>query len=89
MGDASPGPPGSYFFDSSGDHFGYFWYFYDQVLLRPSLLDFWRERDLILPTSDGVVNFLKDDGTPDRNNFSDHLPLVFRLNVSIRDDENE
>jgi hypothetical protein len=85
-GDGTPGPPGSYFYRPSGRLAGYFWHYFDQVLVRPALLDDWQDDALSLPTSDGMVNFLKGDGTPNGGEFSDHLPLIFSLNVRLDDE---
>ena len=53
----------------------------DQVLLRPALLDFFRNEDLKILTTDGVTRFLTDRGLPNATAVSDHLPLLFRLNL--------
>jgi len=79
MGDRTNGPPGTYFYRSA-DHECFFWNCFDQVLVRPDLLDRWREDDLEILTTDGTVNFLTErDGVPGGSNGSDHLPLLFRL----------
>jgi hypothetical protein len=82
FGDGNPGPPGSYFYRPSGRLAGYFWHFFDQVLIRPDLLANWQDDALSLPTTDGMVN----DGTPNRDDLSDHLPLVFQLNVRLNNE---
>jgi hypothetical protein len=56
-GDSSAGPPGTYFYEPSG-HVGYFWHLFDQVLLRPDLLRFFRNESLCILTEDGQRSFL-------------------------------
>lgn len=82
FGDATPGPPGSYYYSGGGATSRYFWHTFDQVLLRPSLLSAWQDHYLLRPTDDGVVNFLTKTGVPDKR-ISDHLPLIFRLDLDI------
>ena len=38
FGDAGPAPPGTYF-RNKGEDVNYFWHMFDQVLVRPALLD--------------------------------------------------
>ena len=79
FGDGSPGPPGTYY-RWRAEHDCAFWYMFDQVLLRPELLPFFRNPDLEILTSDGVNSFLTADGAPNRTIASDHLPVLIRLN---------
>lgn len=79
-GDGTPGPAGTYYRDSS-DHHDYFWNMFDQVLVRPDLLPFFRNRDLEILAEDGVASLLDAEGRPDATNISDHLPLLFKLNL--------
>ena len=58
-----------------------FWHIPDQLLLRPELLDYWQDDYLWVLTNVGGQSIIKRDGTPDKANFSDHLPLLFRLDV--------
>lgn len=82
LGDASPGPPGTYYYTGGGEKSRLYWHTFDQVLLRPSLLDAWHDSNLIQPLGDGVIDFLTRNGIPDKN-ISDHLPLICRLNVDL------
>ena len=83
LGDASPGPPGSYYYSSGGSASRYFWHTFDQVLLRPGLLSVWKDEYLIRPTGDSVVNFLTKTGVPNKKT-SDHLPLIFKLDLDLK-----
>ncbi len=76
LGDRTPGPPGTYYRTSS-ETVNYFWNAYDQVLLRPALMD-WLS-DLQIMTTDGVNSLVTSSGLPDAATGSDHLPLIFRL----------
>jgi hypothetical protein len=73
-------PPGTCYFGASESKW-YYWNMLDQVLLRPALLPFFRNRDLKILTTDGTTSFLNARGLPDSEAVSDHLPLLFRLNL--------
>ena len=59
----------------------YYWNMYDQVLLRPDLLPYFRNRNLKIVISDGETSLLNQKGLPNRSLASDHLPLLFQLAV--------
>ncbi|MGO9117708.1 MAG: hypothetical protein ACLQPD_08865 [Desulfomonilaceae bacterium] len=80
LGDASIGPPGTYYYNDSA-HNVLFWNMFDQVLVRPALLDRFHNVDLEVLTGDGSVSFLTPRGLPDSNLASDHLPILFRLQL--------
>ncbi|MFN0107787.1 MAG: endonuclease/exonuclease/phosphatase family protein [Blastocatellia bacterium] len=80
FGDGSEGPAGSYYYAKSG-HETYFWNIFDQVLLRPALLPYFRNDDLKILTSDGVETLLTERGLPDDKAGSDHLPIMFKLHL--------
>lgn len=80
LGDAAPGPPGTYFYNSS-KQVTYFWNTFDQVLLRPTLLSSFNESDLEVITKAGSQSLLTDSGIPNVSLASDHLPILFRLNL--------
>lgn len=78
FGDRTPGPPGSHYWRSSVLH-NPFWGILDQVLVRPAIME--RLVDLRILETDGQHSFLAADGTPDKEHMSDHLPVLFRLNI--------
>lgn len=80
FGDAAEGPPGSYYY-ASAEHKTYFWNLFDQVLLRPDLLPLFRNDDLKILSGHSTQSFLSARGTPDSSVVSDHLPLLFKLNL--------
>ncbi|MCB0060675.1 MAG: hypothetical protein KDE19_01115, partial [Caldilineaceae bacterium] len=80
LGDLSPGPAGTFFWNPSG-HSSYYWHSFDQVLIRPDLLDTFDPSMLQVLDSDGSKSLLSQNGIPDKAWASDHLPLLFRLEI--------
>ncbi len=81
FGDATRGPAGTYHYSSS-QPVRMAWNMFDQVLLRPELLPFFRIEELEILTSDGQDSFLTNQsGVPGAKGGSDHLPIVFKLNL--------
>ena len=80
FGDRSDGLAGTYYYDKSG-HVNYYWNIFDQVLLRPELIKFFIDQKLKILISDGNSSLLNSNGIPDCNHFSDHLPILFSLEV--------
>jgi len=78
FGDRTSGPPGTYYLRSSKP-VNYFWNVYDQVLLRPALMDRLTRLEVLL--HDGERSLLTPAGLPDRTAASDHLPIWFALDV--------
>jgi exonuclease III len=78
FGDALDGPPGTYYYER-GEHVEYFWHMFDQVLIRPELLDCFRNESLQILTAVGDESLVSKSGRPGRRGTSDHLPIVFRL----------
>jgi endonuclease/exonuclease/phosphatase family metal-dependent hydrolase len=73
-------PPGTCYFPAAESRW-YYWNIFDQVLLRPSLLPWFNNKDLQIVTGDGTTRLINADGLPDSVSLSDHLPILFRLNV--------
>jgi hypothetical protein len=80
LGDETEGPPGTYY-DQRSKHVCFFWNMFDQVLLRPELLPFFRNEEMKILTEDGDESFVNQTGLPDDSIASDHLPILFRLNL--------
>jgi endonuclease/exonuclease/phosphatase family metal-dependent hydrolase len=78
FGDGSPGPAGTYY-HSRSEHRVYFWNMYDQILVRPALLDRFKLDDLLILEHTGEQALLTAAGRPNRRVGSDHLPILFRL----------
>jgi endonuclease/exonuclease/phosphatase (EEP) superfamily protein YafD len=80
FGDRSSGPAGTYYVDRS-EHISYFWNMFDQVLIRPDLLNAFRNETLSIVTKVGGTTLVTPNGVPDRRVASDHLPLLFQLDL--------
>jgi len=81
FGDNSIGPPGTYYYRGTTQTV-YFWNIFDQVLLRPDLLPFFRDEDLKIITKIEDVSLLSSSGLPDKSAGSDHLPILIRLSLN-------
>jgi endonuclease/exonuclease/phosphatase family metal-dependent hydrolase len=78
LGDESDGPTGTYY--RSADHVAdYYWHTFDQVLLRPSLLPFYKKDNLKILTQIAGKSLLGSVGP--KRSISDHLPLLFSLDT--------
>lgn len=80
FGDRPDRPPGSYYY-AKGRPVTRFWHLFDQVLLRPGLLPAFRNETLHILTEDGIQSFLNPRGIPDPASASDHLPILFSLDL--------
>ena len=80
MGDNSAEALGTYF-RGGGSYVHYFWHTFDQVLLRPSLLESFREEELRVVQSVGRHSLLAKNGLGIDRRVSDHLPILFKLNT--------
>jgi hypothetical protein len=77
FGDTGNKPCGTYYYDKA-EHVNYFWHIFDQVLLRPDLLNGFSD-DVRILTMAGSTPLLDRNGRPDGDNASDHLPILFSL----------
>lgn len=68
--------PGTYYYERA-ESVNYFWNVYDQVLVRPALLEGFDPKSLRVLTSAGGSELLDASGRP---NSSDHLPVSFGIN---------
>lgn len=86
LGWHSPGPRGSSYYDASGEHVNYYWNLLDQVLIRPSLIDRFSDKDdlAIIETLDKGTTLTDRHGLPDKAHHSDHLPIFFRIDLTLR-----
>lgn len=80
FGDPDRTPPGTYYCSDSS-HICHFWYMFDQVLLRPALLEYFKPENLKIISSIGSKSLAKTDGTPDSKIASDHFPLIISLDI--------
>ncbi|KAA6345248.1 hypothetical protein EZS27_007178 [termite gut metagenome] len=59
----------------------YYWNLYDQVLIRPDLINYFNDAGLDIVTQIGSTNLLTERKLIDHKNISDHLPIKFELNI--------
>lgn len=59
----------------------YFWHMFDQVLIRPELLSIFKTEELKILTSGSVTSLVTAKGMPKRSVASDHLPILFQLDL--------
>jgi hypothetical protein len=78
LGDESIGPSGTYYFNSSSP-INYFWHTFDQVLMRPDLLEIFDPTGLHVVSCLAEQSLLRGQGID--TSVSDHLPLVVRLDI--------
>jgi hypothetical protein len=81
LGDYPSGPPGTYYYSSSRQ-VNFFWNMFDQVIIRPELLEFFDQGSLRILTLAGSTNLLNSSGVPDTKISSDHLPIMFGLELT-------
>jgi hypothetical protein len=78
FGDRTHGPAGTHFWRSAQPHNTH-WAMFDQVLLRPALINSLAHLEIL--ENDGQHSLLAVDGAPDKAHLSDHLPIIFQLDV--------
>lgn len=78
FGDHTDEPPGSYYWDSSAPH-NHHWHLLDQLLIRMEIIG--QLSGLRILTEDGKHSLIDSSHVPDRKQFSDHLPILFRLDL--------
>ena len=77
FGDRTRGPAGTYYLHMAKP-VQYFWNMYDQVLVRPALMDALVYVSIL--DNDGSESLITQRGFP-RADVSDHLPIVFQLDI--------
>ena len=78
LGDLRSEIPGTYYYNSGG-HTCYEWNVFDQVLLRPGLIENFVRENLAIIHTDGVNSLVTEIKRPHKSVYSDHLPLFFTL----------
>lgn len=80
FGGADGRPPGTYFFPPGLPPTNHFWNVFDQVLVRPDLMDSLSRVEVV--DEDGREKLTtRRTGRPRRDLLSDHLPLFFELEM--------
>lgn len=81
LGDTGKGDVcGTYYYNPS-QPIQFYWHVLDQVMIRPSLLDYFDTDKLQIVTKTTNYNFITNQGLIDAKNYSDHLPILFNLNI--------
>ena len=71
---------GTFYYNSSKP-LNYYWNMFDQVLIRPDLIELFDDSKLSIETNSENVNLLSLGGIPDKSRYSDHLPITFSLDL--------
>lgn len=77
FGDRTPGPPGTCSFPQNGHPLSYEWSIFDQVLIRPDMLE--KFIDVEILANIGPNSLCNGDGKPNSEVGSDHFPLILKL----------
>lgn len=87
LGDAESGSaPATYYYRGSGVNELY-WHMLDQVLIRPSLVKRFAFAALDIVTAIRGNKLTSASGIPNSTRFSDHLPVVFGVDLAPKDDK--
>ncbi len=81
MGDESSGPPGTFYYNDSSSLQNFYWNTLDQVLLRPDLIPRFPDNELKIITEINSRSLVSDHGIPKSSTVSDHLPLLFKIDI--------
>ncbi len=79
LGDTSLGPAGTHYYNASS-YLNYFWHTFDQILLRPALLNYFSPDQPLVLSKVGPRSLLDRQGKI-KSSASDHLPVMITLNL--------
>ena len=71
-------PFGTHYYDGDRTD-NIYWHIFDQVLIRPCLLNSFEESSLEILTQTTLCSLLNRKGHPDKRKVSDHLPIIFEV----------
>lgn len=80
LGDNGCGNTSGTMYYNSSDTVNYYWHLYDQVLVRPPLIDNFDEKQLEIITKVMNTNLLTSNSTINKK-YSDHLPIKFNFKI--------
>ncbi len=80
FGDFPNRPPGTMYYEKA-EHVCYFWGIFDQVLIRPDLVQNFDSASLRILTHAGLEPLIGGNGHPSKTFASDHLPIVFKMQI--------
>lgn len=78
LGDRDGRAPGTFYYEKA-ESLTYFWNMFDQVLIRPDILSGLGKDDVHVLTTIGDISLMDHRGRPDKENVSDHLPVLLRI----------
>lgn len=78
FGDLNKDASGTYYYQHA-EHVCYEWNVFDQVLVRPSMVSNFVKDSLEIVQNDSMTSLLTNRNVPNKNTYSDHLPLFFTL----------
>lgn len=81
LGDECRGPTGTYYYRQNKELIETYWHMFDQVMLRPGLLEGFSADDLQILDSDGEDSLLDPNGVTSDHSPSDHLPILFTMSL--------
>ncbi|MGL4876160.1 MAG: hypothetical protein ACRC30_16085 [Clostridium sp.] len=79
MGNENNVCKGTYYYAANNK--SYYWYTYDQILLRPEIIGRFNNKDLIIINKINEKSLLKTGNIPNKEKISDHLPIKFRIEM--------
>ncbi len=80
FGDFPDRPPGTTYYERA-EHVCYFWGMFDQVLIRPDLVQSFDPASLRILTHAGSQPLVGGNGRPSKSFASDHLPILFKIQI--------
>ena len=79
LGDTGRGNASGTLYYNSSDHINYYWHIYDQVLIRPELINYFDCNQIQIITVIGNKSLIRN-GIINKQ-YSDHLPIKFNLKL--------
>lgn len=70
--------PGTYYNENDQDDRSFYWYTFDQILLRPDVIDDFDWNEFAIVEKIGEKNLISENKI-DKNRYSDHLPIKFAV----------
>lgn len=77
-GDLNKSISGTYYYRRA-ELVSYQWNIFDQVLIRPILIPNFCKDSLEIVSNDGSKDLIASNGIPNKDLYSDHLPIIFRF----------
>ncbi|NLK94534.1 MAG: hypothetical protein GX275_04990 [Clostridiales bacterium] len=72
---------GTYYYSTSTK--SYYWYTYDQVIIRPDLIEKFNIDELQIINEIKGKSIITKSNIPNKKDISDHLPIKFKLQMEV------